>query len=235
MSTRPKFKRLNNSILMVILIVTALILFVFVAAIFHLLATWINALDTILDPSFFSTLAGLALAAAAILLTSRELVENNINTKRKIRNGARDRAEDLNCPDISAAEEWYKARVFPSKLEINNKRFSHPVTEMLHRWRDMTQYQKYGDSIREGYKNFISSFILLIIGLVESLTINLLVDASSIFSNDILTLQNLPTLFSKPLLPIIGIIDLLISSIVLILGIYYLVCGTKNIKMMLTM
>ncbi|MEE9216199.1 MAG: hypothetical protein V3U32_02085 [Anaerolineales bacterium] len=200
----------------------------------NLLVTWVQSLDQVLDAAFFATLAGLSLAAASFLIAAAELVGGMVPKAKEESNAARDRADQK--PDFGAAHEWYINRRHPSPAEIDAKRYSHEVTEYLHRRRELDRLKYASTSMHQGSRDFITSFLFLIAGLVEALSIDLLADAASIFTDspESKSILSLTDFFTGSLSAIFVLLDLLISSAVLLFGISYLVDGARKLQTAVT-
>ncbi len=154
----------QRRILLGLIIVFLPVFYAIVGVFFNTLALWTEELDVVLDASFFSTIAGLSLAAAAFLFSPIEQalqeIERLKRSQREIENDAWERAGN------GAQEEPRQVQYTSKEKEIfNTLRLLIVSNESK-----LTHYETAKDY-------FLFSFQLFVVGLAGALSLDLWAEA----------------------------------------------------------
>ncbi|MBV2135335.1 MAG: hypothetical protein KUF79_00845 [Candidatus Thiodiazotropha sp. (ex Ctena orbiculata)] len=137
---------------------------------------WISALDAVLNTSLFATLAGLALAAAAFLISLGEIQkEKGILAKRE-KDNLWSKLDQQKSTEITNWENKNKP-ITISKIE-DEKNLNDDQKNYMQEKLNIRRYENLVVNIRSGREYLIYSFFVFVIGLGVTLTLDLAADAS---------------------------------------------------------
>jgi len=195
-----------------------------VASIITLAANWAAALDEVLTIELFASLAALALAGAAFL--QGPVNDQGINFQQ-----LKSKEQDLrNIPveELVKAKKWYEGTTYPAKPKIcdcnykqkiecirKDNRFKHETISYLIAKLNTHEAYSHLLRIKKIQNNFVKSFNYFTIGILEGISLDIIASVSNDFSNksDWLNLW-----LSKPITPVLALLDIAFSVILLCLG-----------------
>lgn len=186
-----------------------------IASWLSLFIQYVMTLDRILTPSLFGTLAGLSLAAATFLSGAVRESYSDIDRLHEERLKARNRLTDTEIMRV--------ARFPHPEITLNQQEAEYH--RAIENYASQSVMSK---NLVKANKQLIMSFYLLAWGLVETLTLDALVDSSQQLSTQLENISFIDAIAKGHWIVFTGL-DIVIGTILIFFGIALLLSGARNI------